>query len=42
MARAMWKACLTVGSLEVPVKLYSGVEERGIHFRLLSARAMPS
>ena len=38
MARAMWKACLTVGSLEVPVKLYSGVEERGIHFRLLSAR----
>jgi DNA end-binding protein Ku len=38
MARAMWKASLAVGALEVPVKLYSGVEDRGIHFRLLSAK----
>jgi len=35
MARAMWKASLEIGKLRVPVKLYAGVEERAIHFRLL-------
>jgi DNA end-binding protein Ku len=35
MARALWKASLELGKLRIPVKLYSAVEERGIHFRLL-------
>jgi len=35
MARAMWKASLEIGELRVPVKLYAGVEERSVHFRLL-------
>jgi DNA end-binding protein Ku len=35
MARAMWKACLEVGKLRVPVKLYAAVEERRVRFRLL-------
>jgi DNA end-binding protein Ku len=34
-ARAIWKGVLHVGSHRVPVKLYSAVEERGVHFRLL-------
>ena len=37
-ARAMWKAALRIDELAVPVKLYAGVEERGVHFRLLEAR----
>lgn len=37
-ARAMWKASLHVGSVEVPVKLYAAIEDRGVHFRLLDAR----
>src|SRR5215510_2653804 len=36
--RAMWKASLELGKLRVPVKLYGGVEERKIHFRLLHAK----
>ncbi|MGH7475620.1 MAG: Ku protein [Longimicrobiales bacterium] len=35
MARAIWKAVVRVGSEAVPVKLYSAVQDRGIHFRLL-------
>jgi DNA end-binding protein Ku len=35
MARAMWKGTIELGTLEIPVKLYAGVEERRIHFRLL-------
>lgn len=35
MARAIWKGVIRVGSAEVPVKLYSAVEDRSIHFRLL-------
>jgi DNA end-binding protein Ku len=35
--RAMWKASLELGKLHIPVKLYGGVEERKIHFRLLHA-----
>lgn len=35
MARAMWKASLRIGDLELPVKLYAAVEDRGVRFRLL-------
>jgi DNA end-binding protein Ku len=35
MARAIWKGVIVAGSVEVPVKLYSAVEDRSIHFRLL-------
>lgn len=35
MARAIWKGVIHVGSEDVPVKLYSAVEDRSIHFRLL-------
>jgi DNA end-binding protein Ku len=38
-ARAIWKGVLEVGSHEIPVKLYSAVQERGVHFRLLQQRA---
>jgi DNA end-binding protein Ku len=38
MARAMWKAVVALGDVEVPVKLYAAVEDRGIHFRLLHAK----
>jgi DNA end-binding protein Ku len=35
MARAIWKGTITFGEVEVPVKLYSAVEDRGVRFRLL-------
>ena len=35
MARAIWKGVLVIGEERVPVKLYSAVERRGVHFRLL-------
>jgi DNA end-binding protein Ku len=38
-ARAIWKGVLNVGSHAVPVKLYSAVEEHGVHFRLLHERS---
>jgi DNA end-binding protein Ku len=34
-ARAIWKGVIRFGSVEVPVKLYSAIEGRGIRFRLL-------
>lgn len=34
-ARAIWKGVLHVGAVRVPVKLYSAVEDRTVHFRLL-------
>ena len=34
-ARAIWKGVLQLGRLDVPVRLYSAVEDRTIHFRLL-------
>lgn len=37
-ARAIWKGCIAFGAVEVPVKLYSAVQERGVHFRLLDAK----
>ncbi len=34
-ARAIWKGIIKAGNVELPVKLYSGVTERTVHFRLL-------
>ena len=34
-ARAIWKGVIHVKSARVPVKLYSAVKDRGVHFRLL-------
>jgi DNA end-binding protein Ku len=34
-ARAIWKGVIVIGKQKVPVKLYSGVQDRTIHFRLL-------
>jgi len=34
-ARAIWKGKLHIGDLEVPVKMYSAVVDRTVHFRLL-------
>ncbi len=34
-ARAIWKGVVKIGTQSVPVKLYSGVQDRRIHFRLL-------
>lgn len=34
-ARAMWKGELTIGRTRVPVKMYSAVQDQGVHFRLL-------
>jgi DNA end-binding protein Ku len=34
-ARAMWKGVISFGSVELPVKLYSAVQDRDVHFRLL-------
>lgn len=36
-ARALWKAQLQLEALKVPVKLYSAVQDRNIHFHLLHA-----
>ncbi|MFN2361149.1 MAG: Ku protein [Marinobacter sp.] len=37
-ARAMWKAVVQCGKQQVPVKLYSAIEDRNIHFRILSRK----
>jgi DNA end-binding protein Ku len=34
-ARAIWKGVIKVGTNEVPVKLYSGVTDKAVRFRLL-------
>lgn len=34
-ARAIWKGVLCLDELRVPVKLYSAIENRNVHFRLL-------
>jgi len=34
-ARAIWKGVLKFGSAAVPVKVYSAVQDRDIHFHLL-------
>lgn len=37
-ARAIWKGKLLVGKQEVPVKMYSAVEDRAVHFKLLDQK----
>lgn len=37
-ARAIWKGQLLVGRQELAVKMYSAVEDRAVHFRLLDRR----
>lgn len=37
-ARAIWKAHICFGGVDVPVKLYSAVQDRTVHFRLLDAK----
>lgn len=34
-ARAMWKGVIRLGDVQVPVKLYSAIEDRNVRFRLL-------
>jgi DNA end-binding protein Ku len=36
--RAIWKASLRFGTVDVPVKLYSAVQDRTVHFRLLDSK----
>lgn len=37
-ARAIWKGSLELGRTDLPVKLYSAVEDRTVHFHLLEKR----
>lgn len=37
-ARTIWKGRVTLGRVEVPVRLYAAVEDRAVHFRLLHER----
>lgn len=37
-ARAIWKASICFGNVDVPVKMYSAVQDRAVHFRLLDAK----
>ncbi len=37
-ARAIWKARIRFGEVDVPVKLYSAVQDRTVHFRLLDQK----
>jgi DNA end-binding protein Ku len=38
-ARAIWKGCIEFGSISVPIKLYSAVQDRGVHFKLLDRKS---
>ena len=33
--RAIWRAAIAFGDVEIPVKLYAGVQDTTVHFRLL-------
>ncbi len=37
-ARAIWKGVLNVGPEKLPVKLYSAVQDRSVHFHILEAK----
>jgi DNA end-binding protein Ku len=37
-ARAMWKGTIEFGAIEVPVKLYSAVQNQSVSFRLLDSK----
>jgi DNA end-binding protein Ku len=39
-ARAIWKARIVFGTVDVPVRLYSAVEDRTVHFRLLDEKRL--
>lgn len=39
-ARAIWKGVVRFGDVSVPVKLYSAVEDRSVHFRLLHEKGL--
>jgi DNA end-binding protein Ku len=39
-ARAIWKGVIRFGNVEVPVKLYSAVQDRAVRFRLLHEKDM--
>jgi DNA end-binding protein Ku len=36
--RAIWKGIIRIGNSTIPVKLYSAVEEKSVHFRLLHVK----
>ena len=38
-ARAIWKGVIRFGDVELPVKLYSAVQDQKVHFRLLDEEA---
>src|SRR5512142_768164 len=38
-ARAIWKGVIHLGKQKVPVKLYSAVEDRTVHFSLIDAKS---
>jgi DNA end-binding protein Ku len=39
-ARAIWKAILKIGAERIPLKLYSAVEDRTVHFNVLEKSTM--
>jgi DNA end-binding protein Ku len=39
-ARAIWKGILKIGADKLPVKLYSAVQDRSVHFHMLDARTL--
>jgi DNA end-binding protein Ku len=39
-ARAIWKAAITLPGLRLPVRMYSAVEDRNVHFHLLHDQDM--
>jgi DNA end-binding protein Ku len=38
MARALWKGAVTFGLVNIPVRLYSAVQEKGLKFHMLHAK----
>jgi DNA end-binding protein Ku len=40
MARAVWKGRLVIGEVRLPVKMYSAVQDRKVHFRLLDKETL--
>ena len=39
-ARAIWKAHVCFGPVDVPVRMYSAVQDRAVHFRLLDEKRL--
>jgi len=37
-ARAIWTGSLKLGSIDLPVKLYSAVQDRSVRFHILDAK----